>query len=762
MGNFTSVLHLNFIYKVSALAMLLFVTAPSLYAQTQGAEQGEKTKLDMMILMDSSGSMLVTDPQRLRDRGVELFAERLSADDRVGLVKFAEDAKLVLPLNSFTASLPKILQAELSRVESTGTYTNLYAGIEVAAKQLLSSVRDDATPILVLLSDGKMEPPPQFGEAQAISKKLVDDLLPDLRAKNIRIYTLSFSDQADRDLLAQIAKATDAASWFTPSVDKLQRSFEDLLVVLKKTTPAPNRSKGLLIEHDVEDATFYLDRAPSQELKLISPTGQSYKFDAKPEDVRWHKGADFDVVTIPAPAVGTWSIEGYGEEEGFAAVLPELGVTVSLPPVIRAESPLSLSVSLVNRRKPIALTKMLELISFEFEITPTDRVSEPVVKGTLSTKPDGASVNQAVAKESVKLDQVGEYSILVKAVGPTFRREQSATFVVKPPLITLHGISKKHSLASHDSRDRQKAEHNDSHDIDTHATDTHETAIDLPSAPGDSHGEGDADEGKSGHLQDGEEMHPEELVGFEIALHPDALKYKDISVNVLVIDSRSNRRELKAERVISDPRRYKFNLDELAEDGDYTGVAILRALSIKGEQIETESLPVEFKFSKERIAPISNKDEQGDPHGEVVHGEHGAPVHHDHEHQSSPETPVTSIILATALADLLGLLIVWKLMGLNKIKARNKIEESPEGSEPHLIEAEDVSQQSELDELKAFANRVDMKVRSQEIDPLDTAYDDIVMRLEERLAAEDLAELTSSSQENQASQEEHLKKGEEQ
>ena len=55
-----------------------------------------------------------------------------------------------------------------------------------------------------------------------------------------------------------------------------------------------------------------------------------------------------------------------------------------------------------------------------------------------------------------------------------------------------------------------------------------------------------------------------------------------------------------------------------------------------------------------------------------------------------------------------------------------------------------------------------MKVRSQEIDPLDTAYDDIVMRLEERLAAEDLAELTSSSQENQASQEEHLKKGEEQ
>lgn len=754
-------LHLRTFYKLLSLFLLLAFAARVLHAQAVGGELPQGTKLDIMILMDSSGSMLVTDPQRLRDRGVELFVERLSSDDRVGVVKFAEDAKVVLPLNTSSANLPKIIQAELARVESTGTYTNLYAGIEVAAKQLLSSVRDDATPILVLLSDGKMEPPPQFGEAQAISKKLLEDLLPDLDAKNIRIYTLSFSDQADRDLLSKIAKATDAASWYSPSVERLQKSFEDLLLVLKKATPTPSQSKGLLVEHDVEEVTFYLARNPSQSLTLISPIGESYKFDAKPESVRWYRGEDFDVISVSSPSVGTWNVEGYGSDDGYAAVLTDLDIDVRLPPIVRADSPFDILIGLKSRDKEISLPKMLGLVTYEYEISPTDKVSEPFIRKTLSAQSDAKDVGnrEQVTKQSVTLEGLGEYSISVKAVGPTFRREKSISFIVKPTLITLTGVSRRELSAS------AKAHH---HAVDN-SSNGHAEGGEKPHAEANYvHGEQQDEVGHEQHnlgnldnLGDHEESHASDIGGFNISLHPDALKYKDLSVKVAIVDSRGKRRELKAERVLSDPKHYRLDLmKDLVEDGDYSGVAVLRGMTFKGEEIESESPPVKFSFTREKVAQqilkdgvVGHQEEHGHDeygHEEHGHGEHGGVEGNNSQHHSPATLPVLPIVLAIGAADLLGLLIAIKLMGKNKSDLSGDQAQSHQDGGEEIVEGDDASHQSELDELKAFADRLDKKVHSSDIDPLDSSYDDIVMRVEERLAAEDLEGLSNSYQDEQA------------
>lgn len=742
--------HFKKFYRFLVLFLLLTFAARVLHAQAVGGDLRQGTKLDIMILMDSSGSMLVTDPQRLRDRGVELFVERLSSDDRVGLVKFAEDAKVVLPLNTYSASLPKIIQAELARVESTGTYTNLYAGIDVAAKQLLSSVRDDATPILVLLSDGKMEPPPQFGEPQAISKKLLEDLVPDLDAKNIKIYTLSFSDQADRDLLDKIAKGTDAASWYTPNVEKLQRSFEDLLLALKKADAEPSHTKGLLVEHDVEEVTFYLARTPSQSLVLTSPIGESFRFDAKPESVRWYKGEDFDVVSVASPSVGTWSVEGYGGEDGYAVVLNDLGVAVGLPEIIRANIPFNISIGLMSQGKEVSLPKLLGLVTYEFEISPTDRVSEPTIRGAITSQAD---TKDGVGRErflerSVTLEELGEYSILVKAIGPTFRHEKISNLIVKPSLITLTGVSRSElspsSTASHHAKNKSSDEHATSGE--DHPVEIDAESPEQEDPDGHEHDPAGENEGKS------LDSHASDVGGFKILLHPDALKFKEISVNVAIVDSRGNKRELKADRIPSDPKRYKLELNNLVEDGDYSGLAILRATTFKGEALEYESPVVKFKFTRESLTPQGLRDadtshHEDHNHEDHNHGEHGGAEGSEAQHQSPATLPILSIILSIAAADLLGLLLVIKMMGQNKSATSGEAVESDQNRGDELLEGDNTSQQSELDELKAFAERVEKKVLGGDIDPLDSAYDDIVMRVEERLAAEDLEGLSTPPQE---------------
>ena len=63
----------------------------------------QKEGIDLIFVLDCSGSMKKTDPQDLRKPATELFVSLLGSQDRIGLVSFGGLAQTLIPL---TENLP--------------------------------------------------------------------------------------------------------------------------------------------------------------------------------------------------------------------------------------------------------------------------------------------------------------------------------------------------------------------------------------------------------------------------------------------------------------------------------------------------------------------------------------------------------------------------------------------------------------------------------------------------------------------------------
>ena len=100
-------------------------------AATTSAAQEENAAIKMVLVVDNSGSMRVSDQRSLLNDAIAQFLAGLSPADEVGLVVFDRDARLVRPLAS--AGDPRMgpdLLASLAAIDYSGQLTNIAEGVE--------------------------------------------------------------------------------------------------------------------------------------------------------------------------------------------------------------------------------------------------------------------------------------------------------------------------------------------------------------------------------------------------------------------------------------------------------------------------------------------------------------------------------------------------------------------------------------------------------------------------------------------------------
>ena len=120
---------------------IVLLVALLLYSNSASADEKELTNdspegLDVVLLMDASGSMLTTDSLRLRDQGAKLFLQFIKAGDRLGIVQFAGEANVLQPLHDYDPAKSAEAEATINKVTTDGIYTDLLTGIQAAADQL--------------------------------------------------------------------------------------------------------------------------------------------------------------------------------------------------------------------------------------------------------------------------------------------------------------------------------------------------------------------------------------------------------------------------------------------------------------------------------------------------------------------------------------------------------------------------------------------------------------------------------------------------
>jgi Ca-activated chloride channel family protein len=164
--------------------------------EMETAEQGAAPPIDMIILLDQSGSMGGQKIEYARQAILNLLA-LLSAQDRLAIIGYADRVWRYAELTNVTAANRVKLQNLVTHI-SAGGNTNLGSGLQEGINLLLANHREDNLGKVILISDGLANrgivDPEQLGGIASTAAK-----------QALMVSTVGVGRDFDADLMATLA-----------------------------------------------------------------------------------------------------------------------------------------------------------------------------------------------------------------------------------------------------------------------------------------------------------------------------------------------------------------------------------------------------------------------------------------------------------------------------------------------------------------------------------------------------------------------------
>ncbi|MEE9120404.1 MAG: FHA domain-containing protein [Syntrophobacteria bacterium] len=192
----------------------------------------KQAELDIVFVLDNSGSMRNNDPNFITKEVVTNFLSGLGEKSRLGMVIFDETANLVEPLTSLdNAEVRARFLESLDVINFKGKFTNSPAGIERAIYELKTNGRQDTKKIIIFLTDGIVD---TGNKSQDLEKEnwLKEDLTRESKNAGIRIFGIAFTDNADFRLIQTLAIRTGGEYFRVFEVADLQEVFTKIKKII--------------------------------------------------------------------------------------------------------------------------------------------------------------------------------------------------------------------------------------------------------------------------------------------------------------------------------------------------------------------------------------------------------------------------------------------------------------------------------------------------------------------------------------------------
>ncbi len=222
------------------LVFCLVVVFCPLYAQDTGVDPW----LDVMLVLDNSGSMKKNDPNGLLKKAVQEFAGGLTAENRIGILLFSEQVEPVLALTEVSDPQFSIrLSESLQHVDFSGKWTDIPGGIERAIYTLGHEGRQEAVPVIIFFTDGVIEtghPSRDFDRGQW----LMENLTAEANQRGIRIFGVAFTEAADYQLIQSVSQSTGGEHYRVLHSSDIDDTFGRILQRIRQSIArtAPQKS----------------------------------------------------------------------------------------------------------------------------------------------------------------------------------------------------------------------------------------------------------------------------------------------------------------------------------------------------------------------------------------------------------------------------------------------------------------------------------------------------------------------------------------
>jgi len=392
---------------------------------------------DARILIDISGSMKKNDPKNLRRPALRLLVGLMPEDARAGVWTFGRYVNMMIPLGQVDRSWKKRARAAAAKIASPGQFTN----IEDVIKRSMSDWESASTKYrrhLILLTDGVVDISKNPVKNQASRERILEQLLPKLKAYGARVHTIALSERADHELLQKLSKETDGWYEQVNDADQLQRIFLRIFEKVGQPDTVPLKNNRFQIDNSIQEVTLLVFRkegaAPTM---LTTPGGKKYDAKKAPKSVTWHRDVGFDMITISKPESGEWQVEAAMDPDNRVMVVTDLKMkSTSLPTRFVLGEQIPLTVKFTNQGKTITRKDFLKVVNLQSE--------EVDSQGPGEARPifDDGSDGDAKAEDGLFTFLVGDrpeggsIELILRAEGQTFQRESRQRFELAEPVKT--------------------------------------------------------------------------------------------------------------------------------------------------------------------------------------------------------------------------------------------------------------------------------------------------------------------------------------
>ncbi|RME45295.1 MAG: VWA domain-containing protein [Chloroflexi bacterium] len=271
----------------------------------------EDNSIDVVLLIDSSGSMSQSDPYDFRKAAAKVFVDAMENGDRLAIVDFDSDTNVLYPLQMLGSnrSVPKQV---IDTIDSNGG-TNISSALQEGYNQLSHSPTN-APKAAVLMTDGE----------DTRNYELKATLYAN---RGWRIFTIGLGEGINISRLRNVANQTGGRFYHLSDPDQLIRVYYDILnatsdawlLLNRVITMTPGQSTTLDVElpADLASGLFMVDWPGSTvDMTLIDPTGRPITPETanSDPDIYHDKGTTHELYRISNPTSGPWQIRLYGRQ----------------------------------------------------------------------------------------------------------------------------------------------------------------------------------------------------------------------------------------------------------------------------------------------------------------------------------------------------------------------------------------------------------------------------------------------------------------
>ncbi len=375
---------------------------------------------DLRLLIDISGSMKQSDPDKLRAPALELIVRLLPDGARAGVWIFGETVQQIVPHQVVDGAWRERALDAVARIDNSGQRTNIPAAL-AAATYDLSSMDPTYRSSIVLLTDGKVDISASPMANATAARHVLATTAPALGATGIPVHTIALSDEADWTFLRALASSTAGIAEKARTAAQLTEIFVQSLEMVAPTARVPVVGNIFLIDESVDEFTalVFLQESGAA-VELTSPGGTVYRPAQTQDGVDWFKSSQFALVTVTAPERGAWTLSAPEGARSRVSVISELKLEVDpLPNSLPAGRITELGIRLRDGDGVITRPELLQLFALSVKITGPDNYEDLI--DVSAGYPVPATGEYRISMPA--FERGGRYQVLVQVRGETLQRE---------------------------------------------------------------------------------------------------------------------------------------------------------------------------------------------------------------------------------------------------------------------------------------------------------------------------------------------------